>query len=69
MTTITLTDEQVEIIGYALMSARRDQKQKLADAMITVSDNSPHKAGMVEGYRERIARLEEASYLLPNSEG
>jgi hypothetical protein len=67
-TTLTFTNEQIEIIGYALMCARRDQQGKLADVLITVSDKSTTKAAQVEGYRERIARLEEVAYLLPKED-
>jgi hypothetical protein len=64
MTTLTLTLEQQEIIGYALRLAVRDQQGKLADCMVTVSDASKAKFRQVEGFRERIARLEDAYSLL-----
>lgn len=64
-TTLTLTDDQIEILANALMSARRDQRRKLDDALTTLSDSNPTKAAMIDGFRERIARLEEVAYLLP----
>lgn len=73
-TTITLTDEQIEIIGYALVVARRDQKAKLEQVADTHArfwqglEVNETLTDRCDGYRERLARLEEVSYLLPNIE-
>jgi hypothetical protein len=66
--TLTLTDEQVEIIGYAIFLAIRDQQGKMADVLATRSDADPKKAHQVWGFRERIQRLEDAYRTLPAEE-
>lgn len=69
--TITLTDEQIEIIGYALMQTRRAQQAKL-DEIAAGSKafwqgivSNPDLKARVDGYRERIERLEDAAHVLP----
>lgn len=66
MVTVTLTTSQEEIIGYALTLAIRDQKTKLG-ALLTTGSEATGKtfSTQVDGYYERIARLEDAYNALP----
>ena len=61
MATITLTDEQEEIIGYAIWMALRNQKAKLDDCRVIRDGEVIDRSFVltVDGYRERITRLEE----------
>jgi hypothetical protein len=59
MLTLTLTDEQAEILGFALARAKADQAGKLA---VRTGPNGNGFAA--DGLRDRIGRLEEVQWLL-----
>lgn len=66
MSTIIITEDQAEIIGWALMMMRLEQLDKAGGIRRDYpSPRSKATQDRIKGYHERAARLEDAYSLLP----